>query len=186
MWHLTIPERFDCEVLVAGAGPAGASTAAHLAAAGIHTVLLDAQHFPRDKVCGDFVGPAAIRELHKLGITSQAGDRGTNVIREASLHLDGRCLITHPMPQVGDLPPHGRVIPRLTLDAWILDAARRAGALVQEGARVQDFEADADGVRVTVKDAGNVTRRLRTRAGRRRRQRLDRGQAAAPREFSGR
>ena len=162
MLHLTLPAKLDCEVLIAGAGPAGAATAAHLAAAGVRTMLVDAQTFPRDKVCGDFVGPAALRELHALGITAQSAYRQSNVVREASLYLDGRHLITHPVPQVDDLPPHGRVVPRKTLDAWIVDAARRHGAELVEGARVQAWEVETGGVRVELKQ-GQGVRHVRAR-----------------------
>lgn len=162
MLHLTLPAKTDCEILIVGAGPAGASAAAHLAAAGVHTLLVDAQVFPRDKVCGDFVGPAALRELHMLGITALPGYRQSNVVREASLYLDGRHLITHPVPQVDNLPPHGRVVPRKALDAWILDAARRCGAEVIQGARVQGWSLEADGVRIELKQ-GDRVRHVRAR-----------------------
>jgi len=162
MLRLLLPAKLDCEVLVAGAGPAGAATAAHLAAAGVHTLLVDAQVFPRDKVCGDFVGPAALRELQALGITDLAEYRRSNVVREASLYLDGRHLITHPVPQVDDLPPHGRVVPRKLLDAWVLDAARQRGAEVVEGSRVVGYALEGDAVRVELR-AGDHTRQLRTR-----------------------
>src|SRR6185436_11272353 len=112
--------------------------------------------------CGDFVGPAALRELHALGITAQSAYRQSNVVREASLYLDGRHLITHPVPQVDDLPPHGRVVPRKALDAWIVDAARRHGAEVVEGARVQAWEVETGGVRVELKQ-GQGVRHVRAR-----------------------
>ena len=52
-----IPDtRFDADVLVAGGGPAGGCCAYHLAKAGHSVLLIDFQRFPRDKVCGDFVG----------------------------------------------------------------------------------------------------------------------------------
>jgi menaquinone-9 beta-reductase len=162
MLRMLLPAKLDCEVLVAGAGPAGAATAAYLAAAGVHTMLVDAQVFPRDKVCGDFVGPAALRELQALGITQQAEYRRSNVVREASLYLDGRHLITHPVPQVDDLPPHGRVVPRKLLDAWILAAARQRGAEVVEGSRVQGYVLEGDTVKVELK-AGEHTRHVRAR-----------------------
>ena len=38
----------DAEVVIAGAGPAGAAAAAHLARAGIRVVLLDQSRFPRE------------------------------------------------------------------------------------------------------------------------------------------
>ena len=53
----------DADVIVIGAGPAGAATAAHLARSGVDVLLVDRERFPRDKVCGDFVGPVALGEL---------------------------------------------------------------------------------------------------------------------------
>lgn len=45
--------------------PSPVATAAHLASAGLAVTILDRQQFPRDEVCGDFVGPAA--QLAELG-----------------------------------------------------------------------------------------------------------------------
>jgi len=45
----------DFEVIVAGAGPAGALNAALLARGGHRVLLLDKHSFPRDKICGEAV-----------------------------------------------------------------------------------------------------------------------------------
>jgi len=58
----------SCDVLVVGAGPAGSACAQLLARAGVHTVLVDAQAFPRDKVCGDGLIPDAHAALQRLGV----------------------------------------------------------------------------------------------------------------------
>jgi flavin-dependent dehydrogenase len=50
----------DGDIVVVGAGPAGAAIAAHLARSGLSVILINRQPFPRDKVCGDFVGPVAL------------------------------------------------------------------------------------------------------------------------------
>ncbi|HEY1127510.1 MAG TPA: FAD-dependent oxidoreductase, partial [Actinomycetota bacterium] len=43
----------DAEVLIVGAGPAGASAAVALAQRGVRDILLvDRDRFPRDKTCG--------------------------------------------------------------------------------------------------------------------------------------
>ncbi len=61
----------SCDVLVVGAGPAGSAAAATLARAGRDVVLVDAQAFPRDKVCGDGLIPDAHHALRKLGVLDE-------------------------------------------------------------------------------------------------------------------
>ena len=56
------------DVIVVGAGPGGAGTAAHLARRGLDVVLLEKATFPRDKICGDGLTPRAVRALVKLGV----------------------------------------------------------------------------------------------------------------------
>ena len=58
--------RFD--VLVIGAGPAGSVAALVLAHGGAHVALVDKSRFPRDKACGDLVGPRGVQLLNDLGI----------------------------------------------------------------------------------------------------------------------
>jgi geranylgeranyl reductase family protein len=129
-------------------------------------MLLDRQVFPRDKVCGDFVGPVALIELAHLGVAAREEYRQTNLIHRASLYLNGRKLISSLIPQIDDLPSYGRVVPRARLDAWILDAARSAGAEVLEGERVTAYAADASGVTVsTTGPAGKRTLRARVLLG---------------------
>ena len=132
----------DADVLIAGAGPAGASAATYLSRAGMRVLLMDFQQFPRDKVCGDFVGPIAIQELNKLGIRRFFEDeyQSSNLITDAALFLDGRELANHPISRVSGLPAFGRVIPRHTLDWWIRETARLSGTQIYEPCRVKDFE----------------------------------------------
>ncbi len=158
MIRISLAPKFDCDVVIVGAGPAGATAAANLARSGYKVILLDWQRFPRDKVCGDFVGPVALVELKRLGITALAEYQESNIIREAALYLDGRKIIERSIPQIEGLPPHGRVIPRLTLDAWIVDAARAAGAEVLEGFHANRFDRDSDGVTVEARGKGGPLR----------------------------
>ena len=53
-------------IAVIGAGPAGSAAAFHLASAGLDTTLIEARPFPRAKVCGEFVSPAATGLLEAI------------------------------------------------------------------------------------------------------------------------
>src|SRR5262245_31125393 len=152
----------DCDAVVVGGGPAGAATAAQLAARGFTTIVVDRANFPRDKVCGDFVGPAALGELASLGVTGTESFEATNTIGDCALHMDGDQLGVMAIPQVGVLPAYGRVIARKHLDAWILDAARRAGATVLDGRKVTAIERAPDAVTVCGHSAAGPWQ-LRTR-----------------------
>ena len=59
------------DVLIAGAGPAGAVAAIGLARAGARVLLVDRARFPRDKLCGDTLNPGALRILDRLGTRSR-------------------------------------------------------------------------------------------------------------------
>ena len=58
----------NADVVVIGGGPAGCSTAIGLNRLGYNVVLCDQAKFPRDKVCGEFISPAADPILDRLGI----------------------------------------------------------------------------------------------------------------------
>src|ERR1700738_4909261 len=76
-----LPERaMDAQVLIVGAGPAGASAAVALAQAGVTDVLLlDRDRFPRDKTCGSGLSPAAIQLSEQLGVRAELRARPTPV-----------------------------------------------------------------------------------------------------------
>ena len=73
----------DADVIVAGAGPAGAATACGLARDGLDVLMLDRPSFPRDKACGDGVPPGAIEILNSLGMADKIlAERGTKYERQ--------------------------------------------------------------------------------------------------------
>ncbi|MDX6399906.1 MAG: hypothetical protein QOF27_512 [Gaiellaceae bacterium] len=124
--------------------------------------MLDHKRFPRDKVCGDFVGPVGLLELQRLGIDNRAEYRRTNAIREAALFVDGEELIVRSLPQIAGVPALGRVVPRVVLDQWLVDAATACGAALLDGHRVDAVRQETDCVRVSVR-VGEATRSLRAR-----------------------
>jgi len=143
-----------CDVVVVGAGPAGAATAIRLAAAGQHVVVIDRARFPRDKTCGDFVGPVAIDELRALGLAGGPALARGNPIHDAGLFVDGEHLMTFRLPQVGALPDYGVVLPRLDFDAMLASALRGAGAELLEEHTFVGLRTDGDGAEVVVRTPG--------------------------------
>ena len=148
MMRIRVESNLDADVAIVGGGPAGAAAACHLARDGYRVVVLDQHRFPRDKVCGDFVGPAAVAEIERLGLFSHREFQKANQIRRAALYLDGVKLIVQAVPQLPERSDHGLCIPRLTLDDVILKGAMASGARLIEGARVTGYEAQPNCVSV--------------------------------------
>jgi menaquinone-9 beta-reductase len=127
----------SCDVLVVGAGPAGSACAQLLARAGVHTVLVDAHAFPRDKVCGDGLIPDAHAALQRLGVYDEVMAQAQRVRHVGCVGPRGGRI---------DVPGRLAVLPRRELDHIICRAAERAGARLHAPAR---FEAPLlDGARV--------------------------------------
>ncbi len=136
------------DLVVVGAGPAGAATALGALAAdpGLSVLLLDRAEFPRDKSCGDGIAPHVLDLLAGVGVTGL---------------LDDRVPVTRLRLRRGDLgvdramarPAY--VVPRRVLDARLVDAARAAGARL-ERRRVRDVVAREGGVTLDGEVSGRV------------------------------
>ncbi len=127
------------DVAVVGAGPAGAAAAlgALTARPGAEVVLVDRATFPRDKVCGDGIGPEGVDVLHHLGVGHVLD--GHPVLHDVRLHApDGTVA-------AGAAPRPGVVVPRRVLDDRLRSAAIDAGAEPVVG-RVKELVVDGDGV----------------------------------------
>jgi menaquinone-9 beta-reductase len=62
------------DVAIVGGGPAGSSCAAFCALAGLRTLVLERERFPREKVCGDCLNPSCWPVLERLGLTQRVWD----------------------------------------------------------------------------------------------------------------
>jgi len=132
----------DFDVAVVGAGPAGAVAALVLARAGAKVALVDKAAFPRDKACGDAIGPRGMALLDDLGLTGVV-NAGTRLGDMVVVGPSGRRLRL-PCFEGIDYPGYGVAIPRVGFDAWLADRALEAGATAVTG-RVEGLVADHDG-----------------------------------------
>ena len=135
-------------VIVVGGGPAGSSTAFFLARDGIDVTILDRARFPRDKTCSEYLSPQASRILADMGALSAVEASGAAQLAGMQVHAPNGAMIhgefasDHGFRGYSD---RGLAVRRTILDAILLDRARNAGALVEEGVRVTDVTRDADG-----------------------------------------
>jgi menaquinone-9 beta-reductase len=116
----------EAEVIVVGAGPAGASCAALLAEQGHDVLLVDQFSFPRDKPCGDGLTRSAVAFLERMGLDD---------LIASSQPVDGlRMVIDHNSIKYSEYGPtkcnphRARCIPRSVLDKALFDAATDRGA----------------------------------------------------------
>lgn len=122
-----VGESFD--VLVVGSGPAGSSAALVLARGGARVALVDKAAHPRDKACGDLIGPRGVRALHELGIEV----RGAEPVGDMVVVGPTRRRVRLPCYEGNSYPGHGLAVPRSRFDALVHDAAVSAGAVAIVG-----------------------------------------------------
>ena len=133
------------DVIVVGAGPAGASAAYFLAGAGVDVLLVDQEVFPREKVCGDGLASRALVVLERMGL----GDwlRGFPE-PEVMLFSSPNGEAVRIQPERPEGFSYGRVIPRISLDEAVVERAAGAGARLLEGAKITSLERWKDGLRL--------------------------------------
>ena len=131
-------QKYDCDVLIAGGGPAGSGLAFHLAGKGFKVIVVEAEKFPRDKVCGDGVSPIALSELHAMGITGMEKFARANEISKVGLFIKNDKVFID-LSKPSHLPFHARIIPRIELDQMIYEAAISVGATYIESIRVVSY-----------------------------------------------
>jgi menaquinone-9 beta-reductase len=145
---------YDADVLIVGGGPSGSICANYLAKAGNKVILIDSENFPRDKICGDFVSPISLNELKEIGIWELDDFERTYVITGATVHLNGLSLISKNLPEMEGLPDYGRVIPRVKLDNWLVEAAKKNGVQVITPCRLENYSINTNSVTIDCDQEG--------------------------------
>jgi len=133
--------------VVIGAGPAGSSAAIHLARAGWRVTIAEARAFPRIKVCGEFISPAATRFLEDLVASAALEQAWARRIRDLVIE-EGERQMRFTMPTGGT--PGAWVLSRASLDTLLLERACSEGVRVVQPARVDAVAYADDQVEVTI------------------------------------
>ncbi len=140
----------DYDAIIVGGGPAGASSAAFCAAAGLRVLILERAVFPRDKVCGDCLNPDAWPTLARLEIESAVRALPHTALRTVEFAGLRGAPIRLP------LPDHARgeiAVKRSLLDALLLQNAVTRGADVRQGQAVSRVQPTGEGYTVHPADA---------------------------------
>ncbi len=129
-----MPLTEKADVLIVGAGPAGASAAHYLGQYGLHVIVLEKSAFPRDKVCGDGLTPRAVSELLRMGFTIPEEE---GWVRNYGLRAyGGGHKIEVPWPELNSQPSYGSAAPRLKFDHKLIQHAQKSGIDLRENMTV--------------------------------------------------
>jgi geranylgeranyl reductase family protein len=119
------------DVLVVGAGPAGAAVAAGLASNGHRVAVIDRDAEPGRKPCGELLTPRGVVAIERLGLAPGRLAPFHAVTHVRLTTSDDSSAVRWPTHE--EHPDHGLVADRGTLDALLVEHARSAGAEVLTG-----------------------------------------------------
>jgi geranylgeranyl reductase family protein len=129
------------DVVIVGGGPAGSSCAAFCALAGLRTVVLEREKFPREKVCGDCLNPSCWPVMERLGVTREVlGLTHSKLSSVEFIPIEGRGVIV-------DLPSgvHCEIsVKRSLFDNLLLMRARDLGAEIRQQTTVTALSRNSD------------------------------------------
>jgi geranylgeranyl reductase family protein len=147
------------DVIVVGAGPAGAATAIFLAERGLGVLVLDRATFPRPKLCGEYLSPETARILDRLGALKAIDAAGAAPLLGMRITAPNGTVLQGRYRAIGAWRPyrdHAMALSRSVLDAILVDRLRALPVELREGVRVTDVVIEdrrVTGVEV-VDDAG--------------------------------
>ena len=140
----------DWDVIVVGAGPAGATAARHAAIAGLRTLLLEAKRLPRSKPCAGAITPKTLSVLQ----FDLPDDLVASRISQVEFRTGyGSSLVS---PE-GD---YGITTWRPLFDAFLVRKATAAGVELRENDVVTRLRSRDDGVEVSTKSGATYSGRV--------------------------
>jgi len=134
------------DVVIIGAGPAGACAGFYLAQKGRNVIMLDRKEFPRDKICGDAITTIAQKHMKKMGINLQEmvkNDEGWWSRSGGFVSPNGYSFIGNSAIEL-KREDEGAVIAikRIVLDDKLVKASVKGGTKLHENTFVEDAEFD--------------------------------------------
>lgn len=150
---------YSTDILIAGAGPAGASTSIFLAKEKINHIIIDKAVFPRDKICGDAMSGKTVGILKRITTNWQQQflDAGKAVVSKGIQFIGTKNNdLSIPFQAVDDNTgnPPGFVSKRIDFDNSLVNLLDADYANFISDCSIETIEHIAEGLLIKVKHAG--------------------------------
>lgn len=156
---MSVARESSYDVIVVGAGPAGATAAILLARAGKRVAVIEKAAFPRRKVCGEFVSATTWPLLHALGVVDQLLPETGPLVHRVGVFAATSKVTTSMAPRGGSLEG-GRAVSRDRLDTVLLRHAAAVGATVWQPFAVTAFSASGGRYLCTVESREHAEKQV--------------------------
>lgn len=135
------------DVVVVGAGPAGASAAQTLSSSGFKTLLIEKEYLPRRKTCAGFI-PAAGWDF----ALERFGQPDPGILAEPERISGVHLSFSGGVSTRVDFPLPGYSVNRAEFDRWL---ATRCGARLRDGVEVTELKLERFHVYLTLNDGAD-------------------------------
>lgn len=139
------------DVIIAGGGLAGLTSAIHLSRAGLHVTVVEKHPYPRHKVCGEYISNEVLPYLQWLGADPA-------VLQPAQINRVSISAITGKMVET-ILPLGGFGISRYTFDQFLMQQAVNNGCELLEDT-VTDILFEDNSFNVSTAENGSLKARF--------------------------
>lgn len=124
------------EIVICGGGLAGSAAAIRLHQLGFTPLVVEKQHFPRKKLCGEFLSPDSFSSFQTLACWETVSKHAYGPIEKAVFHPMNRKPFMVEMAWLNERHPYGLSITRETLDWLMMERVKSLGIPVMEQCRV--------------------------------------------------
>jgi flavin-dependent dehydrogenase len=142
------------DVAIVGGGPGGLAAALEVRRAGLSCVVIERQHAPVDKACGEGLMPSGLAALETWGVRSRIDARDCASFAAIRWVQEDNRFVEAALPA-----PGGMGIRRVALHRAFAETAREAGVELREGCTAHAHRLTGQGVELDT-DSGTVAARL--------------------------
>jgi menaquinone-9 beta-reductase len=152
---------YDFDVVVCGAGPAGAAASLFLSEKGVRHLVIDQSVFPRTKVCGDGITPVCLTILEQVipGIKEKfmSHQKVKKINRLRLYSLNGKFADLDTKDYVPEHKNHLFTVSRYAFDHYLTEALQqKPEATFWQNTKLLDYDLKADGVLLKLQTNGET------------------------------